>query len=156
MAEKDKVEFRQGNSNELPKGSSGTFYFTMDKDELYFSKYDGNLTYIGSPFHVGDKEPSNTHLLWIHTNSKQGGLKYYNGTSWVHVPVAFTAMPNETPEAGGDDSVQEEAPNFEQFVTTNGTIIGIGSNTWKAESNGWYLVEIFGASGDGGLSACEL
>lgn len=41
-------------------------------------------------FHVGTSAPSNTKLLWIDTNSTTGGLKYHNGSSWVHVPVAYT------------------------------------------------------------------
>ena len=46
----------------------------------------GGLTQV---FHAGTSAPSNTNLLWIDTNSTTGGLKYYNGTSWVHVPVAY-------------------------------------------------------------------
>ncbi len=41
-------------------------------------------------FHVGSAAPSNAKLLWIDTNSTTGGLKYHNGSSWVHVPVAYT------------------------------------------------------------------
>ncbi len=41
-------------------------------------------------FSVGSSAPSNTKLLWIDTNTSTGGLKYYNGSSWVHVPVAYT------------------------------------------------------------------
>lgn len=35
-------------------------------------------------------EPTNTKLLWIDPNETTGGLKYYNGSSWVHVPVAWS------------------------------------------------------------------
>lgn len=28
--------------------------------------------------------------LWIDTNTETGGLKYYNGSTWVYVPVAFS------------------------------------------------------------------
>ena len=28
-------------------------------------------------------------LLWIDSNTSTGGLKYFNGSSWVHVPVAW-------------------------------------------------------------------
>lgn len=35
-------------------------------------------------------EPENTKLLWIDPTDTTGGLKYYNGTAWVHVPVAWT------------------------------------------------------------------
>lgn len=42
------------------------------------------------PFAVGTSAPSNKNLLWIDTTATTGGLKYYNGSSWVHVPVAYT------------------------------------------------------------------
>lgn len=35
-------------------------------------------------------EPEDTRLLWMDTTAQTGGLKYYNGTAWVHVPVAYT------------------------------------------------------------------
>ena len=41
-------------------------------------------------FSVGTSAPSNTKLLWIDTNTTTGGLKYYNGSSWTPVPVAYT------------------------------------------------------------------
>lgn len=41
-------------------------------------------------FYAGSSAPSNTKLLWIDTNTTTGGLKYYNGSSWTHVPVAYT------------------------------------------------------------------
>lgn len=41
-------------------------------------------------FHVGTSAPSDKKLLWIDTTSSTGGLKYHNGSSWVHVPVAYT------------------------------------------------------------------
>lgn len=41
-------------------------------------------------FHAGAAAPSNTKLLWIDTTAGTGGLKYYNGSKWVHVPVAYT------------------------------------------------------------------
>lgn len=40
-------------------------------------------------FFAGASEPDNTKLLWIDTTETTGGLKYYNGTAWAHVPVAF-------------------------------------------------------------------
>ncbi len=39
---------------------------------------------------LGTTPPTNTKLLWIDTTATTGGLKYYNGSSWVHVPVAYT------------------------------------------------------------------
>lgn len=38
----------------------------------------------------GATAPSNTKLLWIDSNTTTGGLKYYNGSAWVHVPVAWS------------------------------------------------------------------
>ena len=42
-------------------------------------------------FVAGGTAPSNTKLLWIDTNASTGGLKYYNGTAWVTVPVGYTS-----------------------------------------------------------------
>lgn len=44
----------------------------------------------GGGYYVGDTAPSDTSLLWIDTTADTGGLKYYNGTDWVHVPVAWS------------------------------------------------------------------
>lgn len=44
----------------------------------------------GKVFHAGTAAPSNKGLLWIDTTANTGGLKYHNGTAWVHVPVAYT------------------------------------------------------------------
>lgn len=38
----------------------------------------------------GATAPSNTKLFWIDSNTTTGGLKYYNGSAWVHVPVAWS------------------------------------------------------------------
>ena len=40
-------------------------------------------------FAVGTTPPTNTNLLWIDTTPTTGGLKYHNGSSWIHVPVAY-------------------------------------------------------------------
>lgn len=45
---------------------------------------------VGQIYSAGTTAPSNTKLLWVDTTANTGGLKYYNGTAWVHVPVAFT------------------------------------------------------------------
>ena len=42
------------------------------------------------PFVVSTSAPSNTNLLWIDTDTTTGGLKYHDGSTWVHVPVAYT------------------------------------------------------------------
>lgn len=44
----------------------------------------------GKVYSVGTSAPENTKLLWIDTTSGTGGLKYYDGSAWKHVPVAFT------------------------------------------------------------------
>ena len=44
----------------------------------------------GSVFHAGTTAPANKGLLWIDTTASTGGLKYFNGTAWVHVPVSTT------------------------------------------------------------------
>ena len=41
-------------------------------------------------FQAGTDAPADTGLLWIDTTATTGGLKYHNGTAWVHVPVAYT------------------------------------------------------------------
>ena len=41
-------------------------------------------------FAVGTTAPSNTKLLWIDTTANTGGLKYHNGSAWVHIPVAYS------------------------------------------------------------------
>lgn len=40
-------------------------------------------------WYYGNSAPSNTKLLWIDSDSTTGGLKYYDGSNWVHVPVAW-------------------------------------------------------------------
>lgn len=39
---------------------------------------------------IGTTAPTNTKLLWVDLTPQTGGLKYYNGTIWVGVPVQFT------------------------------------------------------------------
>ena len=64
---------------------------TYSKEELYTkeeldTKFASIVTDI---FSLGTTAPENTKLLWIDTTAVTGGLKYYNGTEWVHVPVAY-------------------------------------------------------------------
>lgn len=42
------------------------------------------------PFVVGTSEPEDTLKLWIDTTANTGGLKYWNGSAWVSVPVSYT------------------------------------------------------------------
>lgn len=39
---------------------------------------------------TGEEATKARKLLWIDTTASTGGLKYYNGSAWVHVPVAWT------------------------------------------------------------------
>ena len=52
----------------------------------YVDEHAGNGGGISQVFHVGTTAPDNTNLLWIDTAN---GLKYYNGSAWVTVPVAY-------------------------------------------------------------------
>lgn len=42
-----------------------------------------------APFVAQNTAPANTKILWIDTTAGTGGLKYHNGSAWVHVPVAY-------------------------------------------------------------------
>lgn len=39
---------------------------------------------------VDSSAPEDTNKLWLDTDNLHGGLKYYNGDTWKHVPVAYT------------------------------------------------------------------
>lgn len=52
-------------------------------------KLDGIATGASAPFIAQSSAPSNTKTLWIDTTAGTGGLKYYNGSAWVSVPVAY-------------------------------------------------------------------
>lgn len=41
-------------------------------------------------FAVGTAPPEDRGLLWIDTDASTGGLKYWDGAKWAHVPVAYT------------------------------------------------------------------
>lgn len=57
-----------------------------DKDLTTKEYVDGK----SKPFVVGSSSPSDETKLWIDTTPNTGGLKYFNGTSWVPVPVSYT------------------------------------------------------------------
>ena len=42
------------------------------------------------PFFAGTSAPSDTNQLWIDINANTGGIKFWNGSAWVAVPVAYT------------------------------------------------------------------
>ena len=64
----------------------------LTEDDYNSDAFKTAVANVVSPdiFYAGTSAPTNTNLLWIDTNSTTGGLKYYNGTTWVHVPVAYT------------------------------------------------------------------
>ena len=74
---------------------SNTIYIVSDNKDapvvLPTAESDGKISINQLPtlFHVGDTTPGATNLLWIDTTGITGGLKYYNGSEWVHVPVAY-------------------------------------------------------------------
>lgn len=78
-------------------GVVGQTYYDTTGDSFYkciaANQQSGTYTWkehMSEIFSFGTSAPSNKKILWIDTNSATGGLKYYNGTSWVHVPVAYT------------------------------------------------------------------
>lgn len=42
------------------------------------------------PFVAGTSAPADKLKLWIDTTANTGGLKYWNGSAWVCVPVSYT------------------------------------------------------------------
>ena len=54
------------------------------EDQQFMNALKENI----SCFVASATEPTNKSALWIDTRA-DGGLKYYNGTSWVTVPVRF-------------------------------------------------------------------
>lgn len=71
--------------NENGKAVAQTFNMDIDTGVTSFNGQKGAITF--KSFYVGTSAPSDTNVLWIDTSN---GLKYYNGTSWVVVPVAYS------------------------------------------------------------------
>ena len=71
---------------------SASGYVDLHVKTPIYDYQPANKAYVDSHpvYHAGTSAPSNTNLLWIDTNATTGGLKYYNGSSWVHVPVAYS------------------------------------------------------------------
>lgn len=42
------------------------------------------------PYVAGTSAPTDKLKLWIDTTANTGGLKYWNGSAWVPVPVSYT------------------------------------------------------------------
>ena len=57
----------------------------IDTGVTSFNGQKGAITF--KSFYVGTSAPSDTNVLWIDIAN---GLKYYNGTSWVVVPVGYS------------------------------------------------------------------
>lgn len=53
--------------------------------EPYFKSFSA-LEFCG----FGSTPPENKNIFWIDPAPVTGGLKYHNGTAWVHVPVAYS------------------------------------------------------------------
>ena len=60
-----------------------------DADGTEWEKRETQKLQVGV-FSAGTAPPEDKHLLWIDTTANTGGLKYHNGSAWVHVPVAYT------------------------------------------------------------------
>lgn len=60
--------------------------YSYEWSNLNFAKEDHTHQF----FSVGNSSPEDTGLLWIDTTTSTGGLKYYDGSGWVHVPVAWS------------------------------------------------------------------
>lgn len=43
-----------------------------------------------APFAAGTSAPADKTKLWVDTTANTGGLKYWNGSAWVHVPMSTT------------------------------------------------------------------
>lgn len=63
---------------------------TGETSKTYKVLHTGNMDKNIKIHHAGTTAPTNTNLFWIDTNATSGGLKYYDGSAWVHVPVAWT------------------------------------------------------------------
>ena len=77
---------RLDESGKLPEG-----YMPVNAEgKLPASMIPGQSALGIKVFQAGPAAPEDTSLLWIDTTEGTGGLKYHNGTAWVHVPVAYT------------------------------------------------------------------
>lgn len=78
------------------KTANTTTATTLDTLQTQQSSFSEDLktlsstvsTALTSVFSVGTTAPSDTKLLWVDTTS-DSGLKYYNGSAWVTMPVCW-------------------------------------------------------------------
>lgn len=54
-----------------------------------WAEVTGKPTLQSAVFSAGTTAPADKSLLWIDTTAGTGGLKYWNGSAWVTVPVAY-------------------------------------------------------------------
>lgn len=145
----DKVNFRRGLESDLPSQGeieAGSFYVVTDKKRFLYGENKDNLIEFGAmPFHIDSEPPDDKRIFWIDTTPEIGGLKYHNKTEWVHVPVAFTA---KIPPSTENGSISAEQPAEDAF-TAYGTYTSANS-PWTAPYDGWFKIEVYGASGAGG------
>lgn len=76
----------------MTHGTQAATSGAWDSGAVVILTYDGTYWQISgssqsSPFYVGTTEPSDTTKLWIDTAN---GLKYWDGSAWVIVPVGYS------------------------------------------------------------------
>ena len=76
---------RNGYPSSLDRPSEASFLVCDGDNAPYFRSVTSIPVYA-----YGTSAPVNTNLLWVDTTPLTGGLKYYNGSQWLHVPVAYT------------------------------------------------------------------
>ena len=81
---------RHGTYNGNVTGNAATATKLATARTINGVAFDGSANINVKGFAAQSSAPGNTSLLWIDTTAKTGGLKYHNGSAWVHVPVAYT------------------------------------------------------------------
>lgn len=70
-------------------GGYDTVHMETDASCVMMANGQSLASYSFDAFVAGTTAPSDTKKLWIDTNANNG-LKYYNGSAWVAVPVMYT------------------------------------------------------------------
>lgn len=75
----------------MSRGTQAAASGAWESGSVVILTYDGTYWQISgssqsSPFYAGTTAPSDTSKLWIDTAN---GLKYWDGSAWVIVPVAY-------------------------------------------------------------------
>lgn len=75
-------------------GSPVLAYMITHSTNVFIMMYDGTYWQLANPERTtviaGNSAPQNTSAFWIDTTSSSGGLKYYTGSAWTWVPVAYS------------------------------------------------------------------